>query len=190
MKLNDQVFERDFLDFVSLRLLPPLRGKAGMGGNLWRSQPLGETGPKMKSRDREGVVTAIFPSLKILAMASFLSLVACSSSPHKSGVLPEERPSMAAIYNGQFAGDPGLTQARASVPKNTQKETENVSTKSPLDTQNNIPDLGPRMLPNPTIKIYVYPHFDQRDQNYIPGHLAYTKLYEETHFALPGENGE
>ena len=130
--------------------------------------------------------------LKILAMTGFLSVAACSSAPHKSGVLPEEGPSMAAIYNGQFEseGDPGLNQARAKVPKNTQKETENVSTKAPLDTQNNVPDLGPKMLPNPTIKIYVYPHFDQADQNYIPGHLAYTKLYEEAHFALPGENGE
>ena len=144
-------------------------------------------------RDREGGITAIFPSLKILAMASFLSLVACSSASHKSGVLPEEGPSMAAIYNGQFeseAGDLGLNQARAKVPKNIPKETRNFSTKAPLDTQNNVPDTGPRMLPNPTIKIYVYPHFDQADQNYIPGHLAYTKLYEAAHFALPGERGE
>jgi conjugative transfer region lipoprotein (TIGR03751 family) len=131
--------------------------------------------------------------VKILGLAGLLSLTACSSSPHKSGVLPEEGPSMAAIYNGQFeseAGDPGLTQARAKVPKNIPKETGSVSTKAPLDTQNNVPDTGPKMLPNSTIKIYVYPHFDQADQNYIPGHLAYTKLYEEAHFALPGENGE
>ncbi len=131
--------------------------------------------------------------VKILALTGLLSLTACSSVSHKSGVLPEEGPSMAAIYNGQFegeSGDPGLNQARAQVKQNSPKQEENFSAKVPLDTQNNLPDLGPKMLPNPTIKIYVYPHFDQRDQNYIPGHLAYTKLYEEAHFALPGENGE
>ena len=131
--------------------------------------------------------------VKILALTGLLSLTACSSAPHKAGVLPDTGPSMSEIYNGQMGletRDPGLNQARAKVKQKSKGKEESFSTKAPLDTQNYAPDLGPRMLPNPTIKIYVTPHFDQRDQNYIPGHLAYTKLYEETHFALPGEPGE
>jgi len=46
---------------------------------------------------------------------------------------------------------------------------------------------APKMLPNPLIAIYVYPHFDGDNQDYVPGHMAYTKLYKQTHFALPGE---
>ncbi len=49
---------------------------------------------------------------------------------------------------------------------------------------------APNMLPNPSIKMTVYPHFDGNDQDYIPAHTAYMKLYQQAHFALPGEAAE
>ena len=130
----------------------------------------------------------ISKSLLVLCAGSSLALSAFSSNPNKGGaVLPNDGPSMTDIYNGQIGGtsshDKVLDQARLAVRPTAIPPAD-------LSLEDSASNSVPKMLPNPTIMIYVYPHFDEDDQNYVPAHRAYTKLYEEAHFALPGEIGE
>jgi len=42
-------------------------------------------------------------------------------------------------------------------------------------------------LPNPELKLYVYPHFAGNDEIPIPGYYTPFNAYEKTHYALPSE---
>lgn len=131
----------------------------------------------------------------ILLLISVVSLTGCATtggSGHGSSVLPQSGSSMSQIYNHQYeAGfnehSKQLKQLRTAgrVP---QHDFESQSQSSHSSTVGN--DDGhhkPHRLPNPTITIYVYPHFDNHQHDYVPGHKAYTQLYQHNHFALPGE---
>lgn len=137
-----------------------------------------------------------------LLLTSFiLSLNGCATSGDRS-VLPDSGPTMQQIYNHQInhTSDAGaLDQVRNDLPPASyvsQKSSQQKSYKPEnrdhrVGEQNSqVGEGSPNMLPNPMIQIYVYPHFDGNDQDYVPGHTAYVKLYQKTHFALPGEPSE
>jgi conjugative transfer region lipoprotein (TIGR03751 family) len=44
-----------------------------------------------------------------------------------------------------------------------------------------------KKLPNPELKLYVYPHFAGNDEIPIPGYYTEFTAYERTHYALPSE---
>jgi conjugative transfer region lipoprotein (TIGR03751 family) len=44
-----------------------------------------------------------------------------------------------------------------------------------------------KKLPNPELKLYVYPHFAGSDEIPIPGYYTEFTAYERTHYALPSE---
>jgi conjugative transfer region lipoprotein (TIGR03751 family) len=44
-----------------------------------------------------------------------------------------------------------------------------------------------RKLPNPELKMYVYPHFAGNDEVPIPGYFTVFNAYERDHYALPNE---
>lgn len=44
-----------------------------------------------------------------------------------------------------------------------------------------------RMLPNPTLYMFVAPHLASGDQVPIPGYLTEFKMWEKDHYSLPGE---
>jgi len=123
----------------------------------------------------------------LLLISLVSGLAGCATGGGGSSVLPRGGPSMSEIYNQQYDVDfdsGELNQVRTHVPKTSDQRGASTSN----DTNRNLPSSDvPKMLPNPMISIYVYPHFDGSDQDYVPGHMAYTKLYKETHFALSGE---
>lgn len=131
------------------------------------------------------MIKKILLSTGILAC---LSLSACSSNPHKTAVLPDDGPSMSDIFNHQI--DDGADSNKGSLDKARSQAQQNSIPNIDTDLMDgNTQFQGPKMLPNPSIAIYVYSHFDMDDQDFVPGHLAYTTLYEQAHFALPGEAG-
>jgi conjugative transfer region lipoprotein (TIGR03751 family) len=143
-------------------------------------------------------------------------LAGCATHGGKgSSVLPEGGPTMSEIYNNQNdeSSDVGsLDKVRSKISDSDQgtqgdvdensnnndasadnqndKDTATVDDENDGSGDDSSSSDEPQMLPNPMISIYVYPHFDGDDQDYVPGHMAYTKLYKETHFALPGEPTE
>jgi conjugative transfer region lipoprotein (TIGR03751 family) len=46
-----------------------------------------------------------------------------------------------------------------------------------------------KMLPNPTIAVYVFPHMTQFNNTDVPvpGYTTAFFLYEKNHYAMPGE---
>ncbi len=133
------------------------------------------------------------------------SLAGCAKPGSGSSVLPSGGPTMSQIYNGQMSFGAGtdhqLDSARSEVPAASYEVTQTAYKNrpmqssgfsgvkgyrhvSPQDQQNS---GAPKMLPNPSIRVNVSPHFDGNDQDYIPAHTAYVKLYQQAHFALPGE---
>lgn len=131
----------------------------------------------------------------ILLLISIVSLTGCATtggSGHGSSVLPQSGSSMSQIYNHQYeAGfnehSKQLKQLRTAgrIPSTDNGGDRSLSSSSRLEHDNNSDQ--PHRLPNPTITIYVYPHFDNHQHDYVPGHKAYTQLYQHNHFALPGE---
>ena len=122
------------------------------------------------------------------------SLAGCATTTSGgSSLLPQGGPTMSNIYDQQYTGISDANQlngVRSEVPTSSyqQQQTARYQTVlvKPIAPKSDLSN-SPKMLPNPTISIYVHPHFDGNDQNYVPGHMAYTKMYKETHFALPGE---
>lgn len=126
-------------------------------------------------------------------------LAGCASSGSGSSVLPTGGATMSQIYNNQMntgsSGNSQLNEARSKVPvadywSEKASYTRPVSQVSGYSSVNQQSAGAPKMLPNPSMQIYVYPHFDGNDQDYIPAHTAYVKLYKQAHFALPGEAAE
>jgi len=126
--------------------------------------------------------------LLCMCIFSLLGLSACSSNTKKNPVLPDNGPSMSEVFNQQI--DEGGDSNKGSLNKARSEAQQNSIPNIDTDLMDgNTQFQGPKMLPNPSIAIYVYPHFDMDDQDFVPGHLAYTTLYEQAHFALPGEAG-
>lgn len=130
----------------------------------------------------------------LLLTSVALGLSGCATSGDH-GVLPSNGPTMTQIYDHQMSNtsDAGtLDKVRGKLPPASYPMQKASYQQASVDNSINAQVGGnsPKMLPNPMIQIYVYPHFDGDDQDYVPGHQAYTKLYKETHFALPGEATE
>ncbi len=136
----------------------------------------------------------------LLLISFLISLVVglsgCATSGNGDSVLPKGETTMANIYDGQLDGSYNteqLNNVRAKVPKTNMTKTSYRSQRTRerrYYSYRQSSSSSPKMLPNPTIAIYVFPHFNGGNQDYVPGHAAYTKLYKEAHFALPGEPTE
>ncbi len=133
-------------------------------------------------------------TLLLISLVSGLS--GCATSGNGDSVLPKGKTTMANIYDGQLDGSYNteqLNNVRAKVPKANVAKTSYRSQRTRGRrhySYRQSSSSSPKMLPNPTIAIYVFPHFNGGNQDYVPGHAAYTKLYKEAHFALAGEPTE
>lgn len=142
------------------------------------------------------ILKTLTTTLLLTSLAAGLAGCATSGAAGSS-VLPSGGTTMAQVYNNQMSYGAGsssqLDNARSKVPAadyssykaSYPQNSSNVETYSNANSAN-----APKMLPNPSIRIYVYPHFDGNDQDYVSAHTAYVKLYKQAHFALPGEAAE
>jgi conjugative transfer region lipoprotein (TIGR03751 family) len=53
-------------------------------------------------------------------------------------------------------------------------------------TENETNNLFPA-LPNPQVVMYIAPHLAGQDEAPVPGYITAFNLFEQTHYALPGE---
>ncbi|MEA2080989.1 MAG: TIGR03751 family conjugal transfer lipoprotein [Pseudomonadota bacterium] len=115
-----------------------------------------------------------------------LLLVGCAGT--KDTILPQDGPSMKAIYEEHIhemnAQDPLiLRQALAHRPMITGEAALEGYTR---DAASEIDSTFPR-LPNPTLVLYVFPHLAGDDQVPVPGYATAFSLYERVEYSLPGE---
>ena len=121
-----------------------------------------------------------------ISLVSVLILGGCAST--KEAVLPQDGPSMKAIY------DAHLEEMAARDPKVLRGELGSrplASSDMPLegytrDAYNEIETTFPR-LPNPTLVMFVFPHLATEERVPVPGYVTTFRMYERVEYALPGE---
>ena len=125
-------------------------------------------------------------NLAIVLVSINLVLGGCAST--KETVLPQDGPSMKAIYDAHLeemaARDPqafrGELGSRPLVSGAAQLEGYT------RDAYNEIETTFPR-LPNPTLVMYVFPHLATEERVPVPGYATTFPMYERVEYALPGE---
>ena len=124
--------------------------------------------------------------LILISALGLISLAGCAST--KEAVLPQDGPSMKAIYQGHIqemnAQDPlSIRQELGGRPILTGESALHGYTR---DAANEIDAIFPR-LPNPTLVMYVFPHLAGEESVPVPGYATAFPMYERTEYALPGE---
>ena len=127
------------------------------------------------------------PSTRIFALG-LISLVLAGCASTKDTVLPQDGPSMKAIYENHVsemnARDPLVVRGElGSRPIATGEASLQGYTREAF---NEIDVLFPR-LPNPTLVMYVFPHLAGETQAPVPGYATAFPMYEQVEYALPGE---
>ena len=124
---------------------------------------------------------------RISALA-LISLVLAGCASTKEAVLPQDGPSMKAIYEAHIhemsARDPlSIRQELGDRPILTGDSALHGYTR---DAANEINAIFPR-LPNPTLVMYVFPHLAGEESVPVPGYATAFPMYERTEYVLPGE---
>ena len=123
------------------------------------------------------------PLLPAVVLTSLL-LAGCTTT--KESVLPQDGPTMKAIYDRHMSGlqragsrerMKGAPLAQAGIAHYHGFVREAASE---LETR------FPR-LPNPTLVMYVYPHLSGPERSPVPGYVTTFPFYERIEYALPGE---
>ena len=124
----------------------------------------------------------------LISVLGLISLVLAGCASTKEAVLPQDGPSMKAIYEGHVqemnAHDPQVIRGElGNRPVLTGEAALQGYTREAF---NEIDVLFPR-LPNPSLVMYVFPHLAGEAHAPVPGYATAFPLYEQTEYALPGE---
>ncbi len=127
------------------------------------------------------------PIRAISAIVS-ISLLLGGCAGTKDAVLPQDGPSMQAIYDAHMralaAQDPIVVRgALGSRPINSGDEDLDGYTREAF---NELDITFPR-LPNPSLVLYVFPHLAGAERTPVLGYTTTFPLYERVEYALPGE---
>ena len=126
--------------------------------------------------------------LRPIAIITWISLVLAGCAGTKESVLPQDGPSMKAIYDIHFetmgALDPlAVRQELGSRPLGN--DAEDLAGYARM-AHNELDTIFPR-LPNPALVMYVFPHLAGAERVPVPGYATSFPLYERIEYALPGE---
>ena len=115
-----------------------------------------------------------------------LALGGCAST--KESVLPQDGPSMKAIYDTHFEGmgadDPYVLRRELGTRPLGDNDVDLAGYSRTAHTE--LETIFPR-LPNPTLVMYVFPHLAGFERVPVPGYATTFTLYERVEYALPGE---
>ena len=115
-----------------------------------------------------------------------LALGGCAST--KESVLPQDGPSMKAIYDAHFEGigadDPLAVRRELGTRPLGDDDVDLAGYSRSAHTE--LETIFPR-LPNPTLVMYVFPHLAGPERVPVPGYATTFTLYERVEYALPGE---
>ena len=126
--------------------------------------------------------------LTLISTLSLISLALAGCTSTKDSVLPQDGPSMKAIYDAHIqamnARDPQVIRRELG---NRRLDTGDAALQGyARDAFNEIDVLFPR-LPNPTLVMYVFPHLAGETKAPVPGYATAFPMYEQVEYALPGE---
>jgi conjugative transfer region lipoprotein (TIGR03751 family) len=127
------------------------------------------------------IVTIVWISLPAVLVSA-----GCAST--KEAVLPQDGPSMKAIYEAHFeamsAEDPQVLRESLGTRPLGNGDTDLAGFSRTAHTE--LDTVFPR-LPNPALVMYVFPHLAGNERVPVPGYATTFPLYERVEYALPGE---
>lgn len=128
----------------------------------------------------------------MLRLLTILILIASAAGCHSvsGNVIPESGPTMETVYDSMGVHSQNVTTSNAEVDLSTirQGKTSQYAQDSAVKPQIKSEGLNHfHQLPNPILKLYVYPHFASNDEVPIPGYYTEFNAYERTHYFLPSE---
>jgi conjugative transfer region lipoprotein (TIGR03751 family) len=92
-----------------------------------------------------------------------------------ANVVPEKGPTMEQTYDSvhrnktKHLTNEYMSAKQRSLAKNTQDESQF------------------HLLPNPELRMYVFPHLAENEEVPIPGYFTHFHAYKKDHYALPNE---
>lgn len=110
----------------------------------------------------------------------------------RGNVVPQKGPGMEDIYdyndqdNFQISKDNYIQKNhvnRTQLNKNNTLIQSNLSLS--LNNKNYLSDF--KKIPNPELKLYVYPHFTGKEEVPIPGYYTFFNVYDHDHYMLRNE---
>ncbi|WP_411832912.1 TIGR03751 family conjugal transfer lipoprotein [Pseudoxanthomonas mexicana] len=133
----------------------------------------------------------------LAALGIALVLAGCATT--KDELMPRSDQTMLDIWNAETGGGAGgpserrLLDARQSLRRpltaTDVQAAPAVQARYTRTAQNEIYRQFHR-LPNPDLVMYVFPHLAGTDQAPVPGYTTVFPLYQQIHYALPGERTE
>ena len=108
--------------------------------------------------------------MTLITIMVSISLTACSSM--SGNVVPEKGPTMEQVYDSM---------------EDNPTPPEKISEINVSNTTVNTSNDQFRKLPNPELKMYVFPHLAGNDEIPIPGYYTEFNAYTQDHYALPNE---
>ena len=127
-------------------------------------------------------------STQLLTVIVWISVVLAGCATSKDSVLPQDGPSMKAIYDSHFEqmGVEDSANVRREFSRRSIEPGERSLQGFSRDAYNELDVTFPR-LPNPTLVMYVYPHLATDERVPVPGYSTTFPMYERIEYALPGE---
>ena len=127
-------------------------------------------------------------SLVSISLLPLLLLGGCAST--KEAVLPQDGPSMQAIYDAHMremaTQDPSVV--REALGCRGVRPGEGDLAGYSREAFNELDVRFPR-LPNPSLVMYVFPHLAGPERTPVPGYATTFPMHERIEYALPGEVG-
>ncbi len=126
--------------------------------------------------------------LRPIVIIGWISLALGGCASTKESVLPQDGPSMKAIYDAHFEGmgadDPYVLRRELGTRPLGDDDVDLAGYSRTAHTE--LETIFPR-LPNPTLVMYVFPHLAGSERVPVPGYATTFTLYERVECALPGE---
>ena len=126
--------------------------------------------------------------MRILTVVLTITLISLlSACATKDSIIPVPEHDMKTVYERhmQGIGDGELYDKRSLVRRPMVEGDVELS--EYVRTEKNQLEARFKMLPNPTMYMFVAPHLAADTQVPIPGYLTEFKMWERDHYALPGE---
>ncbi len=133
-------------------------------------------------------ITTLLPLT--LISAAVITLSGCATSADTAAL--KNGPTMAQAYTAAMTGNDStdgsnqsLSGLRSALGDSQPMANQTASTAITQATDQ--VNMQFPTLPNPTLVMYVYPHFAGSDQAPVPGYYTAFSFYTRIHYALPGE---
>ena len=126
--------------------------------------------------------------LRPIVIIGWISLALGGCASTKESVLPQDGPSMKAIYDAHFEGmgadDHYVLRRELGTRPLGDNDVDLAGYSRTAHAE--LETIFPR-LPNPTLVMYVFPHLAGSERVPVPGYATTFTLYERVEYALPGE---